>query len=73
MGEATLSTTATTKNPLVRFVLRSVTFISPDTSVVVAVHGLTPVLFVMRQEESSWRVASFRVLSEAVPNKPFSN
>lgn len=67
MGEATLSTTSAPKSPFARFMTRSVTFISPDTSVVVAVHGLTPVLFVTRLQESNWRIASFRVLSEAVP------
>ena len=61
MGEATLSITHG------RFVSRSVTFVSPDTGVVVAVYGRIPVLFVMRREESSWRIASFRVLSEAGP------
>lgn len=68
MGEATLYTAHG------RFVSRSVTFISPDTGVVVAIYERPfgpipsqriPVLFVMRQEEASWRIASFRVLSEA--------
>jgi len=31
------------------------------------VYERVPVLFVMRREESSWRIASFRVLSEAGP------
>jgi len=61
MGEATLSIAHG------HFVLRSVAFVSPDTGVVVAVYERVPVLFVMRREESSWRIASFRVLSEAGP------
>lgn len=73
MGEATLSTTPAVKPPSARFVTRSVTFISPDTSVVVAVHERNPVLFVMRQEEATWRIVSFRVLSEAGSLKPFRN
>jgi hypothetical protein len=68
MGEASLSTTHG------RFVSRSVTFVSPYAGVVVAIYERQigpvpsqpiPVLFVVRQEESSWRIASFRVLSEA--------
>jgi hypothetical protein len=76
MGEAALYTNPTLTAPLARFVPRSFTFVSPDISVVVAVperqFGPTasrsiPVLFVMRREEASWRIASFRVLSEAGP------
>ena len=71
MGEATLYLP-----PLKRFVTRSVTFISPDTSVVVAIHERqfkptdsmrVPVLFVLRREGSDWRIVSFRVLAEASP------
>jgi hypothetical protein len=71
MGEATLLTV-----PLASFVIRSVTFISADSAVVVAVHqrrsgpiasGLVPVLLVLRHEGSDWRIASFRVLAEARP------
>jgi hypothetical protein len=68
MGEATLYTSHG------GFVSRSLTFLFPDTSVVIAVYERPlgslasqriPVLFVMRREEASWRIASFRVLSEA--------
>jgi hypothetical protein len=61
---------------LKRFVARSVTFISPDTSVVVAIHQRqfkptdstrVPVLFVLKREGSNWHIASFRVLAEASP------
>jgi hypothetical protein len=71
MGEATLHLL-----PLRRFVTRSIAFISPDTSVVVAIHerqfepaawNRVPVLFVLRREGSGWRIASFRVLAEASP------
>jgi hypothetical protein len=71
MGEAILHF-----SPLKRFVTRSVTFISPDTSVVVAIYERqfeptaskrVPVLFVLRREGSEWRIASFRVLAEASP------
>lgn len=71
MGEATLSLP-----PLTRFVTRSVTFISPDTSVVVAIYerqykptasNRIPVLFVLRREGPDWHIASFRVLAEATP------
>ena len=71
MGEATLYLP-----PLKRFVARSVAFISPDTSVVVAIHERqfkptdstrVPVLFVLRREGSNWHIASFRVLAEASP------
>ena len=71
MGEAALYTTPTLTAPVAHFVPRSITFISANSYVVVAVHerGLqrVPVLFVVRQEESSWRIASFRVLAEAAP------
>jgi hypothetical protein len=59
-----------------RFVTRSVTFLSPDTAVVVAIHQRQfkpttsqriPALFVLRREGSAWRIASFRVLAEASP------
>jgi hypothetical protein len=71
MGEATIYLP-----PLKRFVTRSVTFISPDTSVVVAIYERqyqptasprVPVLFVLRHEGSDWHIASFRVLTEATP------
>jgi hypothetical protein len=71
MGEATIYLP-----PLKRFVTRSVTFISPDTSVVVAIHERqfkptdstrVPVLFVLRREGSNWHIASFHVLAEASP------
>ena len=69
MGEATwypaASATITT-----RFVTRSVTFVSSDTAVVVAVYGRESVLFVLKNESSNWRIASFRVLPEAAPTKP---
>jgi hypothetical protein len=76
MGEATLFTVPPMAVPLASFVIRSVTFISSDTAVVVAVHQrqfgpiasrLVPVLFVLRHEGSDWRIASFRVLAEAGP------
>jgi hypothetical protein len=76
MGEATLYTVPAIAIPRARFVTRSVTFVSPDTSVVVAVHErqfrpnaprLVPVLFVLRHEGSEWSIASFRVLAEAEP------
>jgi hypothetical protein len=73
MGEATwypgpaISPAATAIAP--RFVTRSITFVSPDTAVVVASFGRESVLFVVRNEvkneSSSWRIASFRALPEA--------
>jgi hypothetical protein len=74
MGEATLYPIPLFAVPTTHFVTRSVTFISSDTSVVVAVHEpqlaptpsqSIPVLLVLRHEGSDWRVASFRVLTEA--------
>jgi hypothetical protein len=71
MGEANLHF-----RPLKRFVTRSITFLSPDTSVVVAIRERqfeptaskrVPVLFVLRREGSEWHIASFRVLTEASP------
>jgi hypothetical protein len=52
------------------FKTRSVTFISPDTAVVVAEYQNfsmppTPALFVLRKVGEDWRIASFRVLPEA--------
>jgi hypothetical protein len=76
MGEATLHLPPANAIPLKRFVTRSVTFISPDTSVVVAIYERqfepiasrrVPILFVLRHEGSDWRIASFRVLVEAGP------
>jgi hypothetical protein len=76
MGEATLHLPPTYSIPLKRFVTRSVAFISPDTSVVVATHEQqfepasskrVPVLFALRREGSEWHIASFRVLAEASP------
>lgn len=62
MGEATWYPAA----PITpRFVTRSVTFVSPDTAIVVATHERQSVLFVVKNENSSWRLASFRVLPEA--------
>ncbi len=48
-----------------RFVTRSVTFVSTDTAIVVATHGRESALFVLKNESSNWRIASFRVLPEA--------
>ena len=48
-----------------RFVMRSVTFVAPDTAVVVATYERQSVLFVVKSESSRWRIASFRVLPEA--------
>jgi hypothetical protein len=68
MGEATLLFPPANSTPLRRFVTRSITFISPETSVVVAIHATrVPVLFVLRREGSEWHIASFRVLAEASP------
>jgi hypothetical protein len=73
MGEATIYLPR-----LTRFVTRSVTVISPDTSVVVAIHERqfkptestrVPVLFVLKREGSDWHIASFRVLAEATISK----
>jgi hypothetical protein len=50
-----------------RFLTRSVTFVAPDTAVVVATYERQPVLFVVKLESSSWRIASFRTLPEAQP------
>ena len=47
------------------FVTRSATFVSPDTAIVVATYEQQSVLFVVKNESSSWRIASFRVLPEA--------
>ena len=69
MGEATwypgpaISPTAVSVMP--RFVTRSVTFVSSDTAVVVANYGRESVLFVLKNESSTWKIASFRVLPEA--------
>ena len=48
-----------------RFVPRSVTFVSEDTAVVVAAYGRESVLFVLKNQSSNWRIASFRPLPEA--------
>jgi hypothetical protein len=76
MGEATLHLPPANSFALKRFVTRSITFISPDISVVVAIYERqfepaaskrVPVLFVLRREGSEWHIASFRVLAEASP------
>jgi hypothetical protein len=68
MGEATLFTVPPMAVPRASFVIRSVTFISPNAAVVVAVHerqfgliasGLVPVLLVLRHEGSDWRSLRF--------------
>lgn len=48
-----------------RFVTRSVAFVSPDTAIVVATYNRQSVLFVVKNESSRWRIASFRTLPEA--------
>lgn len=63
MGEATWYPGLGALTP--RFVTRSVTFVSPDTTIVVATYDRQSVLFVVKNESSSWRIASFRVLPEA--------
>ena len=64
MGEATwIPPFPTTVVP--RFITRSTTFISPGTAVVVATHESETVLFVLKHENSNWRIASFRALPEA--------
>ena len=69
MGEATwypgLRTSLAAMAIMPHFVTRSVTFVSSDTAVVVATHGRESVVFVVRNENSNWRIASFRVLPEA--------
>jgi hypothetical protein len=74
MGEATwypgLATPPAAIAVALRFVTRSVTFVSTDTAVVVATHGRESVVFVVKNESSNWRIASFRILSEA-SNKAF--
>ena len=71
MGEATWYPAVATTAFAPRFVTRSVTFTTPETAVVIAVYERTftsqriPVLLVLRQEGSDWRIASFRVISEA--------
>ena len=47
------------------FVTRSVTFVVPDTAIVVATYERQSVLFVVKREGTDWRIASFRVLPEA--------
>ena len=74
MGEATWYPLLTAARW--RFVTRSVTFTAADTAVVVAVYERpftsqsTPVLFVLKQEGTDWRIASFRVLPEARTKAP---
>jgi len=71
MGEAAWYPALATSAFAPRFVTRSVTFTTPETAVVIAVYERpflpqkTPVLLVLRQEGSDWRIASFRVISEA--------
>jgi hypothetical protein len=62
MGEATWHPAPASAR---RFVTRSVTFVAPDTAVVVATYGRQSVLFVVRIENSNWRIASFHALPEA--------
>jgi hypothetical protein len=47
------------------FVTRSVAFVSLDTAIVVATCERQSVLFIVKNESSHWRIASFRVLPEA--------
>jgi len=63
MGEATWSPGA-----IAAFVTRSVTFISQGTAVVVVSCQQQSVIFVVKNENSTWRIASFRVLTEARTN-----
>jgi hypothetical protein len=75
MGEATLYpypapnfSGSFTVSP--RFKTRSVTFVSPNTAVVVAEYESfaapnVPALFVLRKDGENWRIASFRSLPEA--------
>ena len=63
MGEATWSPGA-----IAPFVTRSVTFISQGTAVVVGSCQQQSVIFVVKNENSAWRIASFRVLTEARTN-----
>ena len=69
MGEATWYPGPVMPLPTItitpRFVTRSVTFVASDTAVVVATYGRESVLFVVRNDSSNWRIASFRVLPEA--------
>jgi hypothetical protein len=48
-----------------RFVMRSVTFVTSDTAVVVAAYSQQTALFVLKRERTDWKIASFRVLPEA--------
>jgi hypothetical protein len=64
MGEATWYPSFTSAAPP-RFITRSVTFVSPDTAIVVATHEQESVLLVLKNENSTWRIASFRSLPEA--------
>jgi len=69
MGEATWypgpAISPATVSIMPHFVTRSITFVSTDTAVVVATYGRESVVFVVKNESSSWRIASFRVLPEA--------
>jgi hypothetical protein len=69
MGEATwypgLATSLAAIAIAPRFVTRSVTFVSPDTAIVVATYAQESVLFVVKNESANWRIASFRVFPEA--------
>jgi len=60
MGEATWSPGA-----IAPFVTRSVTFISQETAVVVGSCQQQSVIFVVKHENATWRIASFRSLPEA--------
>jgi hypothetical protein len=48
-----------------RFVTQSVTFVALDTAVVIAAYERLSVLFVVKNNGTNWRIASFRVLPEA--------
>ncbi len=73
MGEATLGPSPNFSGSFVvltRFNARSITFVSPNTAVVVAEYESfgapsVPALFVLRKDGENWRIASFRPLPEA--------
>jgi hypothetical protein len=62
MGEATWYPAPASAR---RFVTRSVTLVAPDAAVVVAFYQQQTVLFVLQRQATNWRIASFRILSEA--------
>jgi len=71
MGEAAWYPPLATTALAPRFITRSVTFTTPETAVVITVYERPflpqkiPVLRVWRQGGSDWRIASFRIISEA--------